>query len=119
MGFVLDQSDSYTWPVSLEIPIDGGKYERSTFKGKFKRITQSRAREMATSVGDGDTTEVDVCREVLIGWEGITDDQGEPEAFSQSKLNQLLEIPLVANAIGEAFFESMFGRLTGGAKRKN
>ena len=115
MGFTLDQSESYTWPVTIEIPVDDGKYERSKFKGKFKRISQSRVREMGELIGTDELTDVDVCKEVLIGWEGIEDADGEPETFSQSKLSQILDVPLVATAIATAFFESMMG----GAKRKN
>ena len=60
MSFVLKQTDSYKWPVSIDIPIDGGKHQRHTFDGEFRRITQSRVREMGQLIDQGELTDVDV-----------------------------------------------------------
>jgi len=51
---------------------------------------------------------------VLIGWAGVTDDDGKDIPFSQSALQQLLDVPMLAAAITLAYFESLQG-----AKRKN
>ena len=59
-------------------------------------------------------TDVDLAKEVLVGWEGIEDDQGNEIKFTQSKLKQLLDVPMVATAIASSFFDSIVG-----AKRKN
>ena len=114
MSFVLKQSNTYKWPVSIEIPVDGGKHQRHTFDGEFRRITQSRVREMGQLIEAGDLNDVDVVNEVLIGWDGIDDDDGNPVKFSKVALSQLVDVPLVATAIATAFFDSIAG-----AKRKN
>lgn len=114
MGFVLDQSGTYKWPVTVEIPVDGGKHEKHNFKGEFKRTTQSRIKEILDLVGKGDLEDADVVEEILVGWEGIEDDQGNEVTFSKVKLKQLLDVPMVASAIGKAFLDSIAG-----AKRKN
>ena len=114
MGFKLDKPGTYKWPVTVEVPVDYGKHDKQKFDGEFKRITQSRIKELIELVASGDLSDVDVVKEVLVGWEGIEDDQGNELKFSQSKLKQLLEVPMVATAIGTAFFESYTG-----AKRKN
>ena len=44
MAFTLDQTDSYSWPVELEVAGDGGKFERHSFDIRFRRLTQSRMR---------------------------------------------------------------------------
>ena len=46
MGFKLDQSGTYKWPVTVEVPMDNGKHDKHKFDGEFKRVTQSRIREM-------------------------------------------------------------------------
>ena len=46
-------------------------------------------------------------RELLIGWTGITDDAGKDVPFSESALDQLLEIPAIAGQIIKAWFSSM------------
>ena len=114
MGFKLDQSGTYKWPVTVEVPVDYGRREKHKFDGEFKRMTQSRIKELIELVASGDLSDVDVVKEVLVGWEGIEDDEGNELKFSQAKLKQLLEVPMVATAIGKAFFNSIAG-----AKRKN
>ena len=42
MAFVLKQSDTYKWPVTVEIPIDGGRFDKQTFDAEFKRLPQER-----------------------------------------------------------------------------
>lgn len=114
MSFVLKQSNTYKWPVSIEIPVDGGRHEKRTFDGEFKRTTQSRIREIGELIDTGDLTDIDLVTEVLVGWEGVNDEEGNIVKFSNNSLAQLCEIPMAATSIAKAFFESITG-----AKRKN
>ena len=114
MAFVLKQSDSYTWPVTFDIPVDGGRHERQTFDGEFKRLAQSRITEIGEQIKAEEITDSILAGEVLIGWAGVTDDAGKNIPFSQSALQQLLDVPMLAAAITLAYFESLQG-----AKRKN
>jgi hypothetical protein len=115
MSFVLKQTASYTWPVPLLIPVDGGRREKHSFDAEFKRLPQSRINEIiklarALEVGRADDEMLDdktAAREILIGWSGITDDNGKDVPFSESALDQLLEIPTVAGQIIRAWFNSM------------
>ena len=52
--------------------------------------------------------------EVLVGWSGVTDDEGKEVPFSQKSMAELLEVPMLAGAIVMAYFDSL-----NGAKRKN
>jgi hypothetical protein len=115
MSFVLKQSASYTWPVPLLIPVDGGRREKHSFDAEFKRLPQSRINEIiklarALEVGRADDEMLDdktAAKEILIGWSGITDDNAKDVPFSESALDQLLEIPTVAGQIIRAWFNSM------------
>ena len=119
MAFVLKQSDTYSWPVSFDVPVDGGRHERQTFDAEFKRLPQSKIAPMVAELdrldaaGDLDRL-TDMASEVLVGWAGITDDNGKDVPFSQKALEQLLEVPLLSVMILKAYMESMKG-----AKRKN
>lgn len=113
MSFVLSQSSTYTWPVAVEFPVDGGKTEKQTFDAEFKRLPQSRIREIAQAIDAGEVTDYDIALEVVVGWSGVTDGSSEIP-FSDKALKQLLDVPLVATSIVVAFFNSMSG-----AKRKN
>ena len=114
MAFVLKQSDTYSWPVTFDLPIDGGRHQRQSFDGEFRRLSQSRNRELGQQIEAGDTTDADLATEVLVGWSGITDDSGKDVPFSQAALQQLLDVPMLATAIITAYFSSLQG-----AKRKN
>ena len=54
MSFVLKQADTYKWPVSHDMPVDGGKHARYTFDAEFKRITQTRIREIDEQINQGE-----------------------------------------------------------------
>ena len=113
MALVLDQEDTFPWPVTINLPNDG-KYEQHKFKCIFKRINQSRNKELLDLVAEGKVSDQEVCREVLAGWSGIEDKDGKEVKFTKTTLTQLIEVPLAATEIGEAYFKSVTG-----AKTKN
>lgn len=113
MGFVIKQSDSYVWPVSIDQPADGGRHEKSTFDIEFKRISQSRIDELVEGGQTGAITDRQTCEELVIGWKGVTDGNDEIP-FSQKSLAMLLDIPGVSREIVMAWVDSLSG-----AKRKN
>ena len=65
--FKIVQNPTYTWPVTLEIPTDGGKTEKATFDAEFKRLTQSRVEEIRASVERGEMRDIDLAREAMVG----------------------------------------------------
>ena len=113
MALVLDQDDTYSWPVTINLPNDG-KYEQHKFKCIFKMLKQSRIKELLDLVAKGDVSDQDVCTEVLVGWSGIEDKDGNEVKFTKATFKQLIEVPLIATEIGTAYFKSITG-----AKTKN
>jgi len=114
MAFVLDEASSYKWPVKAKVPSGNGKHSVQTFNGEFKRITQTRIIEMGDQIEKNKITDIELVSEVLIGWDSVEDDDGNPVDFNKANLRKLLDIPTVATAIAQSFFESISG-----AKRKN
>lgn len=123
MAFILKQSTTYTWPIQIVLPTDGGRKEKFTFDGEFRRLSQTRINELrrvarAMELGrisdEEELVDQDGAREVLAGWSGVVDDDGKEIPFTESALAQLLEIPNVAGQILKAWFESIEV-----AKRKN
>lgn len=119
MSFVLKQSDAYSWPVSFDVPTDGGRHERQTFDGEFKRLPQSRVGPMVAELQQiEDLTDLEriteIAKEILIGWSGIVDNEGKEIPYSEKALVQLLEVPLLAVSIIKSYMDSIKG-----AKRKN
>lgn len=95
------------------MPVDGGKTEKATFDAEFKRLNQTRLNEIREAVDKGNITDMELAKEVLVGWSGITDENGAVP-YSEGARDKLLDIPLVATAIVYALFGSIAG-----AKRKN
>lgn len=111
--FKITQQPTYSWPVTVELPTDGGKVEKATFDAEFKRLTQSRVDEIRMAVERNEMRDVDLAREAMVGWSGVVDGDG-PVPYSESARDQLLEIPMVSSAIVTALLGSLAG-----ARRKN
>lgn len=113
--FKITKSDTYSWPVKVKIPTDGGRFHEETFDAVFKRHPASFTKELASRE---DVTDQDFAKQIVVGFSGIVDDSGAEIPFSESALNKLLEVPAVASALVIAYLESASGQ-GGGAKRKN
>lgn len=126
MAFVLNQSQSYSWPVSIKLPADGGKREKSNFDAIFKRLPQSRINEIQLLVQqrikaaekgeelDNGVSDQSIADEILVGWTGIIDGDGDEVPYSEAVKAQLLDVPMMAGALIEAYFASLVE-----LKRKN
>lgn len=121
MAFVLKQSTTYSWPVTFKLPADGGKFEKQTFDAEFKRLPQARINEIQVEVQarvkasernesttDG-INDQSIADEILVGWSGVVDGDGDEVPFSAANKQQLLDIPTVASAIIVAYFDSLTG----------
>ena len=97
MGFVLKKSNTYKWPVSVDVPVDGGKHERVTFDVEFRDLTQSRLLEIAELSGEGNLSDVEIAREVMSGWAGVEDEDGKELPYSITKRDELLDVPMMAS----------------------
>lgn len=111
--FKIVQNPTYSWPVTVELPTDGGKTEKATFDAEFKRLTQSRVDEIRQAVERGEMRDSDLAREALVGWSGVVDADAQVP-YSEKARDQLLDIPMVSTAIVMALLGSL-----NGAKRKN
>lgn len=125
MAFVLDLSDSYRWPVAVDVPEDG-RHKTMKFDGEFARLPQDRinalysamqARLVAMQAGESTADLIDdreIAEEVLVGWSNILDADGEEVPYSEAIKAKLLNVPKVAASIVTAWGDSLQG-----AKRKN
>ncbi len=106
--FVIDQSQSYKWPVSFSIPTDGGAHKKCSFTAEFKRLPLSRVIEL-TSGDDGKKTDADMVQAVLIGWEDVKDADGNAVPFNDATLSSALDIVGFGTGVALAFLESLKG----------
>ena len=103
MAFVLKKVASYKWPVSVDVPVDGGKFKKETFTAVFKKISRSGFNELVES---GDDALID---EIIEGWEGIKDEDGNELEFSDEAKSVLFDDPYVLRAVITAYTDSITG----------
>lgn len=103
MAFVRKKSSTFKWPVTVEFPVDGGRFEKETFDAVFKRIGRSDFQKL---VDKGDT---DLIEAVMVGWEGMQDEAGKELAFSPSNLKEQIEDPYWNRGVIGAYLKSLEG----------
>jgi hypothetical protein len=117
MAFVLEQSPTFSHPITIRELQDGGKYRTHQFEAIFRRLPQSRMEEvqlqyMAMKSAAANDLPLDgiptreIAAEILTGWNGITNPDGSPVEFSEAYKAQLLEVATVADVLVETFFDA-------------
>lgn len=120
MAFKIDLSETYSYPIKVEIVGDKGRTKAVTFTADFKRLSQSEVEQLGKDVTsqDGEPAKLkdeDLIDEVMVGWSDISDDKDQPLDFDNAKhRSAVLDIYGVKSALVMGFFESISG-----AKRKN
>ena len=108
MAFVLKKVSSYKWPVTVQIPVDGGKFKKETFTAVFKKMSRSTFADLA------EQSEEALISEILGGWEGVKDEDGDEVPYSKAAQADLCDDPYVLRGLIDAYSESL-----GGAPAKN
>jgi lantibiotic modifying enzyme len=92
MAFVLKKVSSYKWPVTVEVPVDGGKFKKETFTAIFKRMSRSAFNDLVEA---GDDALVD---QIIEGWE-----------YNDENKVMLFDDPHVLRGVITAFTDSITG----------
>lgn len=103
MAFVLKKVSTYKWPVEVSIPVDGGKFKKETFTAVFKKMSRSAFNDL---IDMGDDALVD---EIIEGWEGIKDEDGEEVPFCAGTKKELFDDPYVLRALIQSYTDSITG----------
>lgn len=117
MAFVLEQSPTFRWPITIREVQDGGRVRTHQFDAIYRRLPQSRMEAVqlqyqamkAAASRDQPIEEIPtraIADEILEGWEGITNPDGSPVEVSPQTKAQLLEVATVADALVTTFFEA-------------
>lgn len=92
------------WPATASIATDGGKTEKHDFTVDLKLIDTNKFTELSRQ---GDAPLV---REVLVGWNGIGDESGNPMSFTPDNLTACAQNPAFVQAVFTAYLEASSGR---------
>lgn len=103
--FKIALTETYTAPVTVELP---GVKTKQVFDAEFKRLTQDGINKLMARAQEGEIDDAGFCREVVVGWNGVNDEQGAVE-FSPVTLDALLDIYPLAACIVQAYTSSLSG----------
>ncbi|KAB2901282.1 MAG: hypothetical protein F9K31_02535 [Dokdonella sp.] len=107
--FKLDQSDSYWYPVQVEMTDAAGRRTRFSFEAQFERLPQSDINEIFRVRGEDEPPlkDSEVLDRVLRGWRGVQDAEGRELEVTPENRAMLLEIFPVPASIIRAFLKSI------------
>jgi len=105
--FKLSANPTYTAPVKVDMPTDNGKTIQKTFEAKFKRLTQTELDDLQKRVSSGDLGDDAFVSEVLVGWSGVQDDDGNELEFNPKNLASALDVYPVRPSIIRAFYDTI------------
>jgi|TARA_B100000073_G_scaffold184469_1_gene152541 hypothetical protein len=109
MAFVRKKVKTFKWPVQVQEPSEAkpGEFETSEFIAIFKREKMSKLQDSK------DDENIDLIRKVLVGWEGIVDEDGEEVPFSDEVLEEQADdadwIKAVLNTYAQTYAEAEAG----------
>lgn len=103
MAFVLKKVSSYKWPVSVEVPVDGGKFKKEAFTAIFKKMSRSAFNDLIEA---GDDALID---QIVEGWEGVKDEDGDEFEYNDENKIALFDDPYVLRAVITAYTDSVTG----------
>lgn len=104
--FKIGQTDRFSYPVKVDIVGDGGKRNSYSFDAVFKRLSREEFSALAKSAAAGERDDLSVASEVMIGWKGIQDDDGNDLPFSETNFALVMGVWPVLPCVVAAFMES-------------
>ena len=103
MAFVRKKHATYDWPVTVEVPTDGGKFDKQVFNATFKQLGRSDFAKLA------DQGDIQLLEAVVVGWNGIQDEKGKELEFNLPELRDLADDPYWCRGVVKAYLESLEG----------
>lgn len=95
MSFVIKKTKSFTWPVVLKTPKDGGEYDEQKITLEFKNLKQSEMVDLLKQ----SSNDVEFCKSVVVGWKDVVSESNNIVEFSDSAFAELLDNVKFASSI--------------------
>lgn len=105
MTYKIVKRQAYFYPVEVNVVQDGGAVMTYEFNAQFKRLPEEQIAEIRANPSQ--FTDRGVATLVMVGWDGVQDESGQPMPFNEDSLNQLLSDNGVAFAVSSAWFASI------------
>ncbi|AUG53939.1 hypothetical protein [Thalassospira marina] len=110
MTFVLRENHTFKRKIEVKVPNDNGGFTAQSFMATFDAIDSEEAEQLYE---DADTHKDRVLlRRVFIDCDGIKDEEGNVETFSDDLRETLIKIPYVALPLITEFWKGLSGQKT-------
>lgn len=107
MAFKITRKPTYKTEIKVEMPNGKGKRDVEKFMAEFKFLGIEKLDELK------EKPHREVMSEVLVGWEDMVDDNGDPVEFNDLHKKALFDIPQAFDALVAGFWNSIFGAKKG------
>ena len=102
--FRLTIPDHLTLPVTVRFP-DGGEGDCTV---DVRYLGQQARRDYLQRITDESLTDPQILDDMIVGWDGIVDEKGEPMRFdSQAARRWVLDVPWVYEAVLRAVLREL------------
>lgn len=108
--FKLSTKTSYNRKINIKVPLDLGKFDKASFIVEFRLVPVSEIKDTLERAKNQELTDEDILKQNILGWEGVSDAEGESLPFTDNNLDQLLDIPYVRKPLMDALMEDMLGK---------
>ncbi|QSX32456.1 hypothetical protein JYB87_11830 [Shewanella avicenniae] len=102
---LVDRITGLCWPVTVRVPVNGGKVEEQEFTAVFNLLSQDEYEQALQSAKD----DAEFISKFMTNWEGLVDDQGKEVKFTVAKLRKACGYPFFRQAIIKAYNEAVQG----------
>lgn len=113
--FKKQEEARWTWPVKVQVPVDGGAFQEQHFRAHFRLIPPARRAEL-DAMPDGTDQ---LLREAVLQVLDVTDEAGAALAHSPELLEALIGIPWVRLGLLRSYMSSLMGEALGQAEAGN
>ena len=97
---------TFSAPVVWRLAGDDGQTVEVTYSATFRRVTDEEAKQLQERLTRRDLTDRELLDRVLVGWDGLLDEQGLPFTFSaENRAAAQAEWPTFEAALVFSYFK--------------
>ena len=93
--------------VTVNFKGDNGKTKPMTYKARFRRVSQEEIDTIDEEIKNGELDDMGLLNRVMVGWEGVFDEQKQPVEFTPENMNALMAMFPTRPTTVNAFFDSI------------
>lgn len=113
--FKVIEKKSVKWPVTVQVPVDGGRTQSHYFEVEVRLMKQDEI-DAQLSPAQGGAGDIEFLCGAVLNWEGVADEAGQPIPCTDDEKRRIFAVPYLRKGVMDAFFEANTGRA---AARKN